>query len=105
LIKAIPPRLRDKPLFNGYTFGGPLILAGMKPYIDGRAEMYGDKFVMNYVTIAAGDIDDFNQTAQKFGIVWTILPWGDKRLIDKLESSGRWRRLYSDHIGVIDVHR
>ncbi len=35
-------------MFNGYNFGGPLILAGIKPYIDGRADMYGDAFVLEW---------------------------------------------------------
>ena len=50
LIAAVPAGLRSQPVFNEYSFGGPLILAGIKPYIDGRAEIYGDDFVENYRT-------------------------------------------------------
>jgi hypothetical protein len=103
LIAAIPAELRGKPVFNGYTFGGPLILAGIRPYIDGRGEMYGDAFVSDYVNITNGDLQGFNDAVERYGIGWTMLPRSSKRLIDEIESSRRWQRLYSDDIGVLDV--
>jgi hypothetical protein len=103
LIAAIPAELRGQPVFNAYIFGGPLILAGVRPYIDGRAEIYGDVFVADYVNITNGDAAAFNRAVDRYGIRWTILPKSKKRLIDQIESSGGWRRLYSDDIGVIDV--
>ena len=35
-------------MLNYYSFGGPLILSGIRPYIDGRGDMYGDRFVLGY---------------------------------------------------------
>ncbi len=102
LIAAVPAQLRSQPVFNGYTFGGPLILAGIKPYIDGRAEMYGDEFVLDYVEIADGDMDRFNRAVRRHGIAWTMLP-ANSRLVREIESSGKWRRIYADRVGVIDV--
>lgn len=90
-------------MFNDYSFGGPLILAGIKPYIDGRAEIYGDEFVTDYVNITDGDMSAFNRAVGRYGIRWVMLSKTDKRLIDALESSGGWRRIYSDSVGVIDV--
>jgi len=55
LLAHVPPELRLQPVFNEYSFGGPLILAGIRPYIDGRADMYGDAFVADYTTIGNGD--------------------------------------------------
>jgi hypothetical protein len=104
LIAAVPQQLRSQPLLNNYMFGGPLILAGIRPYIDGRAEMYGDAFVMDYSRIVLdGDMNRFDQVAKKYDIRWTILSKSDKRLIEELESSGTWKRIYSDDIGVIDA--
>jgi hypothetical protein len=105
LIAAVPPQLRTQPVFNSYTFGGPLILAGIKPYIDGRAEIYGDAFVRDYVDIADGDLGAFNRAAQRYGIHWTMLPKDDEQLIKGLEESGQWVRIYSDQVGVIDVRK
>ena len=56
LIAQVPADLRTKPVFNAYGFGGPLILAGIKPYIDGRADMYGDRFVLDFVDMTDGDM-------------------------------------------------
>jgi hypothetical protein len=105
LLAAIPAELKDQPVFNGYSFGGPLILAGIRPYIDGRAEMYGDEFFGDYVDIADGDMDRFERTVGRYDIRWTMLPRSSGRLIKAIESSGKWRRIYADGIGVIDVRK
>ena len=105
LIAAIPEALRSQPVFNGYTFGGPLILAGIKPYIDGRADLYGDAFVTDYSEITQGDGARFNRAVERYGIRWTMLPPSNTRLIEELDQSRRWRRIYSDRIGIIHVRR
>ena len=103
LIAAVPPQLRSQPVLNGYSFGGPLILAGIRPYIDGRAEMYGDAFFADYVEITDGNLAAFNRAVKRYDIRWTMLPLTQKDLIDRIEASGEWRRIYSDNVGVIDV--
>lgn len=103
LLAAIPAELRSQPLFNSYIFGGPLILAGIRPYIDGRAEIYGDAFVADYVDIAKGDMRPFNRAVQRYDIRWTMIAKSNKKLIDAIESSESWKRIYSDDAGVIDV--
>ncbi len=35
-------------VFNDYDFGGYMISQGMAPYIDGRTELYGEKFVVEH---------------------------------------------------------
>jgi hypothetical protein len=105
LIAAIPPSLRSRPVFNDYTFGGPLILAGIKPYIDGRAEIYGDAFIIDYSNIAEGDLGAFDRAVRRYGIRWVILQRNQDRLLNALESSGKWRRIYTDPIGSIDVRQ
>ena len=105
LIEAVPPALRSQPVLNGYTFGGPLILAGIKPYIDGRADMYGDAFFSDYNQISQGDMARFDRAVSRYGIRWTMLPPGNKALIKALDASPRWRRIYSDRIGIIHIRR
>ena len=78
-------------------------MRGNRPYIDGRAEMYGDAFVMDYWKILHGDMGRFNMAVDRYDIRWTILPNSEKRLIKAVKSSPDWRRMYSDDIGVIDV--
>lgn len=103
LIAAIPSELKSQPVLNGYTFGGPLILAGIRPYIDGRAEMYGDAFVMDYWKILHGDTRRFDDEVNRYDIRWAALPNSETTLIKTVEGSGNWRRIYSDDVGVIDV--
>ncbi len=104
MLAKIPAELRSKPVLNEYSFGGPLILAGIKPYIDGRSDMYGDAFMADYVRIAEGDMARFDEAARTFGIGWTMLP-PKSRLTDALDASPQWRRIYADKVGVIHVRR
>jgi len=103
LIAAIPVDVGNQPVFNDYTFGGPLILAGIKPYIDGRAEIYGDAFFANYKAMVAGDWTRFDQAVRHYGIQWTMLSSNDKLLLQELDASPSWKRIYSDRTGVIHV--
>jgi hypothetical protein len=103
LLAAIPPNLRHRPVLNEYTFGGPLILAGIRPYIDGRGEIYGDEFVTNYLKITDGDMRAFDDVVRRYDIRWTVLSPSQATLIRSMEASGRWRRVYADEFGVIDV--
>ncbi|MFL6773454.1 MAG: hypothetical protein ACJ8ET_06435 [Sphingomicrobium sp.] len=106
LLAAIPPDLRTQAVFNEYTFGGPLILAGIRPYIDGRSELYGDAFMTDYVEIAKGDMARFDRAVARYGIRWAVLPTADKsKLRDELARSPRWRRIYADKVGVIFVRK
>lgn len=102
LIAHIPPALKSQPVFNEYSFGGPLILAGVRPYIDGRADMYGDAFFSEYARIARGDVAAFQRAVERYGIRWTMLPESSP-LVKALDSSPRWRRVYTDKVGIIHV--
>jgi hypothetical protein len=103
LLAAIPPELRAQPVFNEYTLGGPLILAGIRPYIDGRSELYGDDFMNDYFAIADGDMAKFDGAVQHYNIRWSILPNERKRLIAGIDKSGQWQRIYADKVGMIFV--
>jgi hypothetical protein len=102
LIAAVPPQYRSQPVLNGYSMGGPLILAGIRPYIDGRGDMYGDLLVNDYVRIDGGDRAAFDQAVQRWGIRWAILPQ-QARLIAILDSSPGWQRIASDEAGLVYV--
>jgi len=103
LLAHVPAELKSQPVFNEYSFGGPLILAGIRPYIDGRSEMYGDDFMTDYTEIAKGDWDRFERAVKRYDIRWTILPQGELKLRQQLDKSPQWRRIYADQVGVIHV--
>ena len=100
LIAAVPPELRSRPVLNGYSMGGPLILSGIRPYVDGRGDMYGDKLVVGFSRITHGDAQELGAAVNRWDIRWAMLPNQDKPLIELLSKSG-WRKVYGDKVGVI----
>jgi hypothetical protein len=101
LIARVPPELRSQPVLNGYSMGGPLILAGIRPYIDGRGDMYGDALVLGFADISHGDAGAFEAAVQRWGISWAIVPNRSKALIALIDRSPGWRRLAEDDVGII----
>jgi len=104
LIAMVPPELRSQPVLNGYTMGGPLILSGIRPYIDGRGDMYGDEHVVGYSRIAHGDAALFADAVRRWNIRWAILP-NDGKLIGLIQRSPDWRLVARDKVGVIYARR
>lgn len=103
LIAMAPQQLRSQPVLNGYSMGGPLILSGIRPYIDGRADMYGDAMVVDYLHITHGDPHAFAAAVRRWNLRWAMLPNSDKALIGLLDRSPGWRRIARDDVGVIYV--
>ena len=85
------------PVFNDYEFGGYLIFSGIAPFVDGRADMYGDAFLKRAATAS-----ELPSLLQQYAIAWTILDPGDARvaLLDHLPG---WQRAYADDIAVVHV--
>ena len=51
----VPASLAAMPVLNEYNFGGFLIFNGVRPFIDGRADMYGDKFLEDYAELITAE--------------------------------------------------
>jgi hypothetical protein len=103
LIATVPQQLRSQPVLNGYSMGGPLILSGIRPYIDGRGDMYGDAHVLGFSRIAHGDSAEFADAVKRWNIRWAIVPNGDGKLIALLDRSPGWRRIRKDKVGTVYV--
>ena len=90
------------PVFNNEGFGGYLIFNGVKTFIDGRIEMYGDAFLKRYADAARGKEPEFSSVLDQYGIVWTMLtPYDDAIwVLDRLPG---WHRVYTDKYAVIHV--
>lgn len=99
-LAKLPDALRTERVFNDYGFGGALILAGIPVYIDGRADMYGDAFLENYVRIKGGDAKAWRAAARRWKIKWTILT-PSVELVAVLDREPGWRRVYADKYAVI----
>lgn len=92
-----------KRVFNAYEFGGYLISRDVPPFIDGRAELYGEKFVVSYFNAVGGrSVDELLRLLDTFQIDATLLaPSSPAAQI--LDHIAGWRRLYADDIAVIHV--
>jgi hypothetical protein len=103
-LAKLPPELRNEPVLNSYSFGGPLILNGIAPFIDGRADMYGDAHTLTHSAMMRGDLAAVEQARQRWGLRWTILS-PQEPLVGLLDRDPSWRRLYADDHAVVHVRR
>jgi hypothetical protein len=99
-IAHVPPQLMSQPVLNEYAFGGYLIFKGVKVFIDGRADMYGDAWVQQYLAIVGGQQPDVDKAFKRWNISWAIVSPKDG-IVRLLDARPGWRRLYSDPYAVL----
>lgn len=90
-------------IFSTAPFGGYLLSRDIKTFIDGRAELYGEQFVIDYFdAIEAKDVDLLLRLLETYRIDATLLnpTLPATKLLDHLPG---WKRLYADDIAVIHV--
>lgn len=100
-IAAVPATIRATNVINFYDFGGALILNGLRPYIDGRADMYGDAHMAEYASVIGGDPAAFAKVTREGKVGWLMLR-PDNGLLPHAERLG-WQRLHADKIAVVLV--
>jgi hypothetical protein len=89
------------PVLNSYGWGGHLIFTGIPPFIDGRADMYGDAHLREYVNMTAPrSFDAMHKLLNKHRITWTLLE-KDATANTLLDLSPGWRRVYADETAVV----
>ncbi|HUO55193.1 MAG TPA: hypothetical protein VMU18_10655, partial [Rhodoblastus sp.] len=99
-LAATPPALRDQPVLNELGFGGLLIFSHVRPFIDGRTDMYGDRFFFDYDHMVEGNGAAFDAALPKYGFKWVMLR-PDAPLAKALAARPDWRRLYGDDYAVV----
>jgi hypothetical protein len=99
-LAHVPPSLAAQPVFNAYNFGGYLIFKGVKPFIDGRADMYGDAFVKRYTAINNGDPAAVDAALKQYGIAWVITQ-PKEGVVAVLARRPGWKRIYADKYAVV----
>jgi hypothetical protein len=99
-LAHVPPAVKAAPVLNEYGFGGYLIFRGIRPFIDSRAELYGDGFLKTYARIVAPDPRALEQTLRKYHIGWTLFPPGSPAAA-MMDLMPGWRRLYADDVAVV----
>jgi hypothetical protein len=101
-LAKLPVHLKRQPVLNDYGFGGPLILHGFAPFIDGRADMYGDDFLIEHGRILDNRAGAFDAAERRWKFAWTILT-PDTPLAGALDRRPGWSRLYADRWSVVHV--
>ncbi|WGS00132.1 hypothetical protein MTX26_04560 [Bradyrhizobium sp. ISRA443] len=90
-------------VFSTAPFGGYLVTRDMKVFIDGRAELYGEQYVLDYFDATeARDVGQMLGLLDKYRIDATLLnatsPMG--HALDHVQG---WKRIYKDDVAVIHV--
>jgi hypothetical protein len=92
-------------IFNAYAFGGYMIGRGIPPFIDARAELYGEKFMMSYFHAMEGHKpDDLLRMLDEYQVDATLLTPGSPpaRLLDLAQG---WQKLYADDVAVAHIRK
>jgi hypothetical protein len=91
------------PVLNSYSSGGYLIYLGIPVFIDGRADMYGDTFLKQYVeAMELRKTDALENLIAKYDVAWTLLE-PDNSAVALLDHLPQWRRFYTDKSAVVHV--
>lgn len=99
-LAHVPPALAAQPVFNDYNFGGYLIFAHVRPFIDGRADLYGDAFMHQYLSATLPEKAALDTALRDHGVRWTILTPGNPA-VGLLDAMPHWCRLYTDEVAVV----
>jgi len=95
-----------EPILNDYKFGGYLIYAGVKPFIDGRTDqLYTDGLLLRYYRGSnLQNVGDFVHLLDDYGINATLLD-PTTSAVGLLDRMGEWQRVYADDVAVVHVRR
>jgi hypothetical protein len=92
-------------VLNDYDFGGFLIASGVAPFIDGRTELYGEKFFVEH-NAASGlmEPDNLFRLLEQYDIEATLLRTQSAatKLLDRIDG---WQKIYSDDIATIHLRK
>jgi hypothetical protein len=92
-------------VFNDYDFGGYLIANGVPTFIDGRTELFGEKFFVDHNN-ASGLMkpDNLFRLLDQYNIEATLLRTQSAatKLLDHIDG---WQKVYSDDIATIHVRK
>jgi hypothetical protein len=101
-LAALPAEVKAKPVLNGYAFGGYLIFEGVKPYVDGRADLFGDEFLRDYSRVARGERDALDALLAQQKIGWTMFSPG-QGAVAAMDATPGWKRIFTDPRVVVHV--
>jgi hypothetical protein len=99
MLDRVPMSLRTQPVLNDYNLGGKLIFNDVRPFIDGRTDLYGDAFFSRYRRIVTLDRTELERALSEYRIAWAVFPSGAP-IVRMLEREPGWR-LVAEGDGVV----
>jgi hypothetical protein len=98
-------KLNVARVFNDYDFGGYLIASGVPTFIDGRTELFGEKFFVDHNN-ASGLMEPENlfRLLDQYRIEATLMRTQSAatKLLDHIDG---WQKIYSDDIATIHLRK
>lgn len=89
-------------VLNADNFGGYLMSRGIPVFIDGRADLYGDRHMDAYTALGSNQAEKIQKVLDDFNIAWTLLPPGAGTLL-YLNMRADWRKVYEDETAVVHI--
>lgn len=90
-------------VLNSYNFGGYLIFKGVPVFIDGRADMYGDRFLKRFMeAVQLHNGDSLPELLSEYRISWTLFE-PKTPVLAVLDRLPGWKRIYADEVAVVHV--
>ncbi len=102
---AVDALLSHKPrrILNDLPFGGYLIWRNVPVFIDGRAELYGEKFEMDFFrAMQLKDVAGLLAMLERYDIDAVILT-PQTPAVGLLDQLPAWRRVYADENAVVHL--
>jgi hypothetical protein len=98
-------KLNLERVLNDYDFGGYLIASGVAPFIDGRTELYGEKFFVDH-NAASGLMEPENlfRLLDEYKIEATLMRTQSAatKLLDHIDG---WQKVYADDVATIHLRK
>lgn len=87
-------------VFNSYRFGGYLAFNGIPTFIDGRADLFGNAFIKQYLSAVTGLDDELPSLLNRYKIRWMIFE-PKTAVVTILDHLPGWERIYADRYAVV----
>jgi len=92
-------------VLNSDNFGGYLMSRGIPVFIDGRADLYGDRHTEVYVgAVESNKPEKIQKALDDFQISWTLLSPNSTALL-YLNTRADWRKVYEDETAVVHIRQ